>query len=257
MLHELLSRATFAVVDVETTGLDPRTDGVVEVACARVRAGSVVARFVSFVDPQRAIPARASAIHGIRARDVAGAPKLRELEDRLCAMARGAVVVAHNARFDLGFLRCLASNPTLCTLQMARRLVDAPSYRNETLRAYLDLRVDGAVGPAHRAGADTDVTVALLRELLRRFERVRPESTVADLLAAIARPTRLERFAFGRYRGASVSSVPTRYLRWIVREGFASWPDVRHTAQRELDRRRAATIARNLDGVDLPTAMDC
>ena len=257
MLDELLSTATFAVVDVETTGLDPRSDGVVEVACARVRAGAVVARFASLVDPQRPIPSRAFAIHGIGDRDVAGAPRLRQLEERLCAMARDAVVVAHNARFDTSFLRCLAEKPTLCTLQLARRLVDAPSYRNESLRAFLGLEIDGGLGPAHRAGADTEVTVALLLELLRRFERVRPGATVADLLMAIARPTRLERFAFGAFRGASLTSVPTSYLRWIVRADFANWPDVRHTALLELKRRRRAAFAPNLDEVTASSAMDC
>lgn len=237
VLHEAVASATYAVVDVETTGLDPRTDRVVEVACARVRAGRIVERFASLVAPQRPIPERATAIHGIEDRDVANAPTLAELEPRLRSMTLGAVVVAHNARFDMGFLDCIAGGPTLCTMQMARRLVDAPSYRNETLRTFLRLQTERPHEPAHRAAADSEVTVALLFELLRRFGRLRPYATVAELLATIARPTRLERFAFGMYRGKDVACVPTGYLRWIVSADFATWPDVRHTALVELGRR--------------------
>ena len=239
MHSEKLATATFAVIDVETTGLDPRVDCVVEIACLRVRMGRIVERFVSFVDPERDIPARASKIHGIYASDVAGAPTLRDLHDRLRTMTAGAVVVAHNARFDVGFLPCIASRPALCTMQMARRLVDAPSYRNESLRVFLGLQTGRPQGVAHRAEADADVTVALLLELLRRYERARGGTTLVELLTAIARPTRLERFAFGTHRGTSVARVPTSYLRWIVGADFESWPDVKHTARLELGRREA------------------
>lgn len=237
MLSEPLATATFAVIDVETTGLDPRVDRVVEIACLRVRLGRIVERFTSLVDPERDIPMRASDVHGIYARDVAGKPTLSALNDRLQRMTSGAVVVAHNARFDVGFLPCVASRPALCTMQMARRLVAAPSYRNESLRVFLGLQTGRPHAVAHRAEADADVTVALLLELLGRFERARGGATLGELLAAIARPTRLERFAFGMYRGTNIARVPTSYLRWIARADFENWPDVKHTARLELGRR--------------------
>ncbi len=237
MPHRDLSSATFAVVDVETTGLDPRVDRVVEVACLRVAGGHIVERFVSLVDPARAIPGRASDVHGIYAADVDGAPRLAELEPRLRALTADAVVVAHNARFDMSFLHCMAMRPVLCTMQMARRLVDAPSYRNETLRAHLQLRPERQHARAHRAEADADVTTALLLELLRRYAYLRPGATVADLLATIARPTAVERFAFGLHRGQSAARVPTRTLRRMIRDDRVDWPGVRHIALGELVRR--------------------
>lgn len=243
MSCEGVATATFAVIDVETTGLDPRVDRVVEVACLRMRAGRIVGRFSTLVDPERSIPARASEVHGIFDRDVCGAPTLARLEWRLRAMTRDAVVVAHNARFDIGFLPCVASRPSLCTMQMARRLVDAPSYRNEALREFLRLETGRPQAVAHRAEADADVTAALLLDLLGRFARARGGATVAELLATIARPTKLERFAFGMHRGKSVALVPTTYLNWIVASDFESWPDVRHTALLELARRRSASNA--------------
>jgi DNA polymerase-3 subunit epsilon len=233
-----LSAATFAVIDVETTGLDPKSDRVVEVACVRVERGRVVDRLASLVDPGRPIPARASAVHGIFDEHVAGAPTLNRLTPLIRHMAADAVVVAHNARFDLGFLPFLATNPVLCTLRLARRLVDVPSYRNEALREFLRLEVPGPAGRAHRAGADAEVTAALLLELLHRYERGPYEPTVRALLAMVARPVALARFAFGAHRGKTVPEVPTAYLQWIVSAGFEHWPDVRHTALLELGRRK-------------------
>jgi DNA polymerase III epsilon subunit family exonuclease len=234
-----LTSATYAVLDVETTGLDPRDDRVVEVACLRVVCGRVIGRFASLVDPQRPIPARASAVHGIVDDDVAGAPTLAQLAPRIGAMTRDAVVVAHNAAFDVGFLPFVAERPILCTLKLARRLVDAPNYRNDTLRRVLSLRPDAPATRAHRAEADADVTAALLLELLRRYRRGPHEPTLSALLAMLARPVALERFAFGAFRDRSLRDVPTDYLRWILTVDFDNWPDVAHTARLELARRGA------------------
>ena len=235
-----LGRAAFAVIDAETTGLDPRVDRVVEIACLRVCGGRVVERFSSLVDPRRPIPRSASEIHGIFDRDVAGAPTLRRLRPRIERMTAGAIVVAHNARFDVGFLPFVAERPTLCTMALARRLVDAPSYRNEALREYLRLK-PARRGPAHRAASDAEVTAALLLELLRRFRSGPYEPTVSALFMVVARRVELARFAFGTHRGKTLRAAPTPYLRWIIETGFESWPDVRHTAIVELGR-RARTV---------------
>jgi DNA polymerase III epsilon subunit family exonuclease len=238
-----LERATFAVVDVETTGLDCARDAVVEIACLRVERGTIAERFVSLVDPQRPIPARASSVHGIFDRDVRGAPTLAGVRERVIGAARGAVVVAHNARFDLGFLPFLRAQPALCTMRLAKHLIDAPSYRNEALRALLGIEMPPEHGPAHRAGADAAVTAEILVRLLRRYGSGPFPQTVDGLIATIAKPASLGRFAFGAHRGTPVARIPSGYLRWIVRTGFEDWPDVRATAERELDRRRTQMTA--------------
>jgi DNA polymerase III epsilon subunit-like protein len=235
-----LSSATFTVVDVETTGLDPKSDRVVEIGCVRLRGGRIVERFGSFVNPGRPIPPHASAIHGIFDCDVAAAPTLTNLRSRIVGLADQAVVVAHNARFDLGFLPFIADRPALCTLQLARRLVDAPNYRNETLRDFLQIRSNGRQAPAHRAQADVEVTAAVLLELLRRFREGPHEPTVSAVFASLAKPAFLERFVFGAHRGKAMRAVPTSYLRWILGAGFENWPDVRHTALLELRRREVS-----------------
>jgi len=229
---------TFAVVDVETTGLDPSCDGVVEVACLRVEAGVVVERVVSLVHPERAIPYRASEVHGIYDEDVRDAPTLREVRGALLAATRGATVVAHNARFDLNFLPFLQTRPHVCTMRLAMHVLDAPTYRNEALRAHFGIAMP-AGHTAHRAGADAAVTAAVLARLLDRYALGPFPQTIPGLIETIAKPARLGRFAFGVHRGLPVAEIPTSYLRWIVATGFEDWPDVRATAQTELTRRAA------------------
>ncbi len=232
---------TFAVVDVETTGLDPSVDGVVEVACLRVEAGVVVERVVSLVNPGREIPYRASDVHGIYDEDVCDAPTLGQLSSALRAATRDATVVAHNARFDLGFLPFLASRPVICTMRLAMHVLDAPTYRNEALRAHFGIAMPPGHA-AHRAGADAAVTAAVLARLLDRYALGPFPQTVPGLIETIAKPARLGRFAFGVHRGLPVAEIPASYLRWIVATGFEDWPDVRATAQAELARRSARRL---------------
>ena len=193
-----LAEAAFTVIDVETTGFSPVYDRVVEVACLRLERGAVVERFASLVDPRRPIPRVVSAIHGIRARHVRGAPLLEEIRPRIEAMVAGAIVVAHNARFDIGFLPFVASRPVLCTMRLAQRLVDAPNYRNRTLPRVLGLAIGPEGRHEHRAAADAYVTATVLHELLRRYARGPYPQTIAALLAIARRAVPLARYGMTR-----------------------------------------------------------
>lgn len=117
----------FAVIDVETTGLSPQGDRILELAILRTdRAGRVLDEWVSRFDPQG--PVGATHIHGITQADVAGAPTFAEVIPELNARLTGLAMVAHNARFDLAFLRTefaragwvLPLLPSLCTLDASR-----------------------------------------------------------------------------------------------------------------------------------------
>jgi DNA polymerase III epsilon subunit family exonuclease len=162
----------FAVVDIETTGFSPTSDRVVEVACVIVQDGRVERRWSSLVDPERPIPWRATDIHGITDDDVAQAPAFADVERELIALCAGAIVVAHNASFDLSFLTALQGQPHLCTLALARRAFPhAPNHKNQTLRRYLEIDRDPMLRglEAHRALADAQVTAAILLRCLARL----------------------------------------------------------------------------------------
>ena len=237
-LHE----ATFAVIDVETTGVDPAVDRVVEVACIRVRNGRRLETLSSLVDPGRAIPAVASAIHHIVDRDVRGAPALADLAEPLAAMCADAVVVAHNASFDLRFLPFLAQRPRLCSMRFAMRVIpDAPGYKNQVLRYHLGIEAPAAESAAHRALGDAAVTSGILGICIERHLARGGADDLLGLLADVAGPRALPVLPFGRYRGRAFGDVPSDYLRWIDRESRSASSDARYTARCELQRRAAAT----------------
>lgn len=162
----------YAVIDVETTGFSPTTDRVVEAACVLVHDGAIVHTWSSLVQPARPIPEYASRVHGITDLDVANAPPFSRVQRQLYELCEDAMVVAHNASFDLSFLPMLAPLPSLCTLQLARRrFPNAPNHKNQTLRAYLQIDdllrcyVEAAVQP-HRALSDALVTAGILLRCL-------------------------------------------------------------------------------------------
>src|SRR5699024_8912522 len=98
-----LAEATLAVVDLETTGTDPAADAITEIGAVKVRGGEVLGEFRTFVDPERPIPAFVAALTGITDAAVAQAPSIRTVLPMFLDFVGDAALVAHNARFDVGF----------------------------------------------------------------------------------------------------------------------------------------------------------
>jgi DNA polymerase-3 subunit epsilon len=165
----------FAVVDVETSGLSLRRHRVLQVGVVVVdRHGLVLDRWASLVRPPRRVFYRVgpTRLHGIRRRAVRHAPALAVVMDQLSSRLEGAVFVAHNASFDLGFLhkaaaqvgRPLPIGSTLCTLQLSRQL-DPDRQLSHRLSALCE-RYDIVLVRPHDALADADATAAVLPHLL-------------------------------------------------------------------------------------------
>jgi exodeoxyribonuclease X len=233
------AETTFAVVDVETTGVDPQLDRVVEVACVVLRGGARVETFSTLVDPGRAIPATASAVHHLTDAHVRGAPRLGEVAERLRALTRDAVIVAHNAAFDLRFLPFLADRPWLCSMRFARAVMpDAPNHKNQVLRYHLGID-DPALetASAHRALGDAIVTSRVFTICVERYLATGGTDDVPAAVAEVMRPRPLPALTFGRHRGKPIVDVPRDYLEWLAREGDLGSPDVALTVRGELARR--------------------
>ncbi|HXO54117.1 MAG TPA: exonuclease domain-containing protein, partial [Mycobacterium sp.] len=108
-----LRDTTFVVVDLETTGgkataTSGRCDAITEIGAVKVRGGVVLGEFGTLVDPQRSIPPQIVQLTGITTAMVCDAPTIGAVLPMFFEFARGAVLVAHNARFDVGFLRAAA-----------------------------------------------------------------------------------------------------------------------------------------------------
>jgi DNA polymerase III epsilon subunit-like protein len=166
---KLLAGTSFAIVDVETTGFSPiRGDRIVEVAVVRI-GPAATKEYSTLVNPLRDVGP--TYIHGITAEDVAQAPMFSEIVGDLLEMLDGAIMVAHNIRFDRSFLSAefsaaglfLPEIPCLCTLEMAYRL--EPALLNHKLATCC-----AAVGvffqPSHSALGDARAEADLLRRFL-------------------------------------------------------------------------------------------
>jgi DNA polymerase-3 subunit epsilon len=181
----------FAVVDVETTGLSPSRDRVVEVAVVHLDPDArVTGEFSTLIDPRRDVgPTR---IHGIRASDVSGAPVFPEAAPAIGRLLAGRVLVAHNARFDAKFLdsefrRCgaqLPPTPVICTMQLAGRYLAGLPAR--TLPACC--QAAGVPLSAHHSALHDARAAAGLLACYRGRHRGLPPSWQDALLAAARHP---------------------------------------------------------------------
>ncbi|MDZ4232421.1 MAG: exonuclease domain-containing protein, partial [Dietzia sp.] len=174
-LEPMLSEVTFVVVDLETTGTRPGTDEITEIGAVRVRGGEVRAELSTFVAIDGALPGHISRLTGIDPGDLVGAPTLGEVMSTFLEFSRGAVLVDHNPRFDLGVLRAAAVStdhqwpdpPSICTLALARRILHRGETRGHRL-GELAAHLGSTVEPNHRALQDARATVDVLHALISR-----------------------------------------------------------------------------------------
>jgi DNA polymerase-3 subunit epsilon len=203
-----LGETTFVVVDLETTGGRATASGsgvrdaITEIGAVKVRGGEVLGEFATLVDPQRAIPPQIVRLTGITTAMVHDAPTIASVLPMFLEFARGAVLVAHNAGFDIGFLRSAAEQcgigwprpPVLCTVRLARRVLtreEAPSVRLGTLAAL----VGSATRPTHRALDDARATVDVLHALIERVgnQGIHTYSDLREYLPGVSNAQRSKR----------------------------------------------------------------
>jgi DNA polymerase III epsilon subunit family exonuclease len=155
---------TFVVVDTETTGTDPKTADLIELAAVKVERGAIVDRWSTFVDPGRAIVG--NQMHGITDADVAGAPSPAEAARRFVDYAGDATIVGHSVGFDLAFIEEALGDgyrfqpgSYIDTLVIAREgYPGGESYRLGDLAAFFGVELSRA----HRALPDAEATAGLL-----------------------------------------------------------------------------------------------
>lgn len=168
---------TFVVVDLETTGGSPAGgSSITEIGAVKVRSGEVLTEFQTLVKPSEPIPAFISVLTGITDVMVAGAPRIEAALPAFLEFARGCVLVAHNAPFDVGFLRHYCEQLDLAwprfdvldTAKLARRVVtrdDAPNCKLASLARLFRSNTT----PNHRALSDARATVDVLHGLIERL----------------------------------------------------------------------------------------
>jgi exodeoxyribonuclease X len=232
------------VIDTETTGLDPATAEVIELAGIIITETGQRASgwWSTLIRPQRPIPPETSAIHHLTIDDFDGdlfcCSTLKEAW-RYAEKMLVTCYAAHNAEFDRSFVRdvCDPEVPWLCTYRVALHLwPDAPGHGNQVLRYYLGLKPDLPPGLApHRAAYDAIVTAGILGEALK----LKPLSELSELQH---KPILLKTCSFGKYAKSLWKDVPKDYLQWIVRTGDFNI-DIMHTAKHYLQDAHSKTLS--------------
>jgi len=242
-LDEPLRTTTFTVVDLETTGGSAMSDGITEIGAVRVRGGEVLGEFQTLVRPAMPITPYVSVLTGITDAMVSDAPSIESVLPAFLEFARGSVLVAHNAPFDVGFLKASAAEhhhawpafAVVDTAILARRVLtrdEVPNCKLGTLARYFH----ATTTPNHRALADARATVDVLHALMARLGSLGVQSLpelrafTAQVSPAVRRkrhladvmPTAPGVYVFRDRQGTPLYVGTSRNLRTRVRQYFVA-----------------------------------
>lgn len=244
--------------DLETTGIDPASDRIVEISILRLEPDGTRLTRTRRINPGRPIPEEATAVHGIRDEDVADAPSFRQVAKGLLELLEGADLTGFNvARFDIPLLDREFRD---CKLNLAldqRRIVDAmtifhrmePRDLSAATRFYLGREHAGA----HAAEADVAVSFEILEAQLARYDELpdtvdaldawlrRVPENAADQSGKFVHEDGRVVFNFGKHKGkplAEVAAAAPDYLKWILGSDFPD--DAKQVVRDELDGQAAS-----------------
>lgn len=208
--------AQYFLADCETTGVSP-SDRMVEVAWLLMDEDfQILDEGHSLINPERPIPAGASAVHGITMKDVESAPTADEyfydvLGNKLGSL--DAIFTAHNAPFDMRYLGPYIpeATPQMCTLRLARKLYpDVDNHKLGTLVYALGLDVDKS--RFHSADGDMIILMSLLGKMTEDFGY-----TLWDLFEAANTPIQMTKMTFGKHKGVPLKDLPASYVSWLLK----------------------------------------
>ena len=165
---------TYCVLDLETTGLSAKTEKITEIGIMKIQNGEVVDEFCEFVNPEKPIPKRVQEVTNITDEMVANSPTIDVLFPKVLDFIKDSVLVAHNASFDIGFLKNVAKNlgykfdyTYVDTLPLARKLYpELKKHKLGKIAEHLKIKVE----VAHRALDDVDTTVKILKEMMKTLK---------------------------------------------------------------------------------------
>lgn len=169
----MISNTPFVIVDLETTGLEPSLDHIIEIGAVKMLNGEILDEWSTLLDPGVFVPQETTHITGITTEMLKGSPKFEDvLEKYLEFLGEDSVFVAHNAEFDRAFLnnhlkkleREKMSNPVLCTFKLAKQVhPNISSYTLSNLANIFSIELP----QAHRAMDDARATAHLFNKFMR------------------------------------------------------------------------------------------
>lgn len=216
----LIQQDIFICVDCESTGLEPETDRIIEIAIARFTFDKVLNQYETLIDPECPIPQISQEIHKITVEMIAGKPKVREVLPQVLKMMQGHAIVGHGIGFDLALIEAEAKRnqipcnlreiPFIDTLRMARLYGESPVNSLEMLRKHFNIQPEGA----HRAMSDVIVNIEVFKYLAKSYK------TTEELLKVLQKPIKLKAMPLGKHKGRRFEEIPVEYLLWAERKDF-------------------------------------
>ena len=175
---------TYCVLDLETTGFSPKTEKITEVGIMKIKDGKVIDEFSTFVNPEKPIPPKVVEVTNITDDMVQDAETIDKIFPKILEFIDGSVLVAHNASFDMGFLKYNAKQlgyefdyTYVDTLALSRKIFpDLKKYKLGKIAEYLKIKVE----VAHRALDDVDTTVKVYNEMMKILKE-RGATSVKDI----------------------------------------------------------------------------
>ena len=175
---------TYCVLDLETTGFSPKTEKITEVGIMKIKNGEVIDQFSEFVNPEKPIPQRVVEVTNITDDMVKNAKTIEQIFPEILEFIKGSVVVAHNASFDMGFLKYNAKElgyefdfTYVDTLALSRKIFpELKKHKLGKIAEHLKIKVE----VAHRALDDVDTTVKVFNEMMKILKD-RGAKTVEDI----------------------------------------------------------------------------
>lgn len=184
-------------IDLETTGATAHHDRITEIGCVETEGGRLAGEWSTLVNPEMRIPPAIEALTGISNAMVESAPTFAEIAEGLAERLRGKLLVAHNARFDYGFLRnefkrlgIDFSSKVVCTVKLSRKLY--PQHRRHNLDSLIE-RHGIQCSERHRALGDARALWEFVGCIAREFDSAHIGACVAAQLAAPALPPGIDR----------------------------------------------------------------
>ena len=175
---------TYCVLDLETTGFSPKTEKITEVGIMKIKDGKVIDEFSTFVNPEKPIPPKVVEVTNITDDMVQDAETIDKIFPKILEFIDGSVLVAHNASFDMGFLKYNAKQlgyefdyTYVDTLALSRKIFpNLKKYKLGKIAEYLKIKVE----VAHRALDDVDTTVKVYNEMMKILKE-RGATSVKDI----------------------------------------------------------------------------
>lgn len=240
---------TYVVLDVETTGKNHYRDEIIEIGAVKYIRGVAADSFSSFVKPKGNIPSEITDLTGITESDVENAPLIFDIIPKLQEFLGAAPIVAHNATFDISFLRDAYKlcglpfkNESIDTLRLARKAFpELPNHKLTTLKEFLHIE-----GVSHRAFADVLTTAEVYKKCNERLRELRAETSESGGECAVDTPNESAKKKFQNNPDPS-SLHPT--VRYIDTQNPLYGKNIVFTGELSIERVQAFQIAVNAGAV--------